>query len=1478
MTRWMCRSSCMPAMMMVLIIMSGCGDSSKPSTVPAKPRAALSDTQAALGESLAEAIEAAESILKVAPNDPEALLAAALAAEHLGLADKAVHYYTLLQAATQETEYLQKLTLLQLSSRPDEAAKFAVKFFEQGGTDDGLRLWLVRYLADKKEYMPAYALTDKLTPPVDRVAREMLRDLCLRASSASPAGTIDALTALRRAATFAPLPADLSETAALTLLTSGDASAARDVLRTYPGPAYILRAQIADKLQDPKEAMGQRLKYFNAGGSDPQELFALLELLGRAPPAQKVAEKLWSTKELNAQMRMTAARKVAQFYREATPPDTTAEIRFLEEARGVGDPEMLERLADLQQALGNARAALSALRTRYPQGIPESKIDFYVSQALSAGETDEALKVARTARADLLSYATRRRIAEMLNSVAESHIGAGRPAMARQSAMDANAMRPDGSSYRILARISLLEADTPAAMAHLTSALKLLPGDPMTNYVTGKVLVGMGRGAEAKTYLQSAYASRVREEDLPLMLGRILYAENAPTAYSMLNEYAQAKAGQVSPDVMEMLGRSAVTVARTSDAATWLERRLATGPDEKIAGEYLDALTASGQKAKALGVARMFVVKYPMSRPILHAASNVFDYVTDSVVLLKTLESLAAIEPDAVQKAAAQRRILDLKIRMGRTAEADALLTTLLEKFPDDLQILTAAWGLRKGTPAAEPILRRLGAIKSPDDPIQLIRARQLLEDDNVSGALTVVNEYMARRRDDPDALTLRAEIRVRAGDVMAAADDYRALLKIRKDETARQWLVRHIYDQAMSSLAGGKPLENSATLYSEALRLLGTEERHRDFYEIYGKVFARDPSYQSLAVDAFQRELKFTVAARADTGPEREKRMRLTETLANLYLSDGQVMLAKDMFIASQSAGNATSGFLRNFARLLSRLGEDEDAEKQYRKLLAESPYDRESNLFLARRSVDLGRVDDSIRALEALRLASPEDSAVLDALGRSYMAARRFGDASQAWQKLADRTGSLRHISQYADALYEAGRFQTALREYRTLYSSGVSTITQMRRLADLEQGQGNWAAAEEIILKLLRVSGTEKDREALADVLRRMGERAVRQGSAYDAARSAERLMALRENDVTAFLLMGRAKLLEGRTVAAMESFSRARDLAPRDPRPALGLAEVELRAGRVVAAIDYAQRAIQLDPAFPEAYSVLGAAYQKQGEVKKAYDALKNAIVHSKNRVTAHVRMGDLFLQYGKYNVALQEYRRALAVDPKNAVAHLRHAVALHKLGFSENAMKELMQAMDLDPAGAGAEASVLLSEIFIEHGDLARARELLESASRRPSSPPAVVFRLGELARRNGEYARSVQLFKDALVASSDRAFTYDVLNALGLSLSALNDENSAEKTFMEATRLVPERSEAFLNLALLYRSRKNFVAAVNHASKAISASRNNPDGYKLLGLIYYEAGWQKESLSAFRESLKLSPDQPDIVNLVRGIEAEQETE
>ncbi|MBI4178497.1 tetratricopeptide repeat protein, partial [bacterium] len=522
--------------------------------------------------------------------------------------------------------------------------------------------------------------------------------------------------------------------------------------------------------------------------------------------------------------------------------------------------------------------------------------------------------------------------------------------------------------------------------------------------------------------------------------------------------------------------------------------------------------------------------------------------------------------------------------------------------------------------------------------------------------------------------------------------------------------------------------------------------------------------------------------------------------------------------------------------------------------------------------RATAQGRLEEALKFLESLRAASPADSTVLTAIGGAYAGLGRHDQAAGVWRSLRDLTGNPKFLSKYADALYESGRHQKALLEYRELFTYGVAGPEQLRRLAELEQNQGSWDQAERILLKLLRTGGTAKDREKLSELLRKMGDLAVQRGNAAEAAQIAQRLLDLRENDPASFVLMGRSKLLQGKFPEAVESFSRAISLAPGDARPLVGLAAAELRRQRPVAAVEYARMAIARDPSLPEAYSILGQAYQRQGKVSEAYAALKSALQNSQNRAGAHIRMGDLFLQHAKYNVALEQFRRAIEIDPRNARARERYAFTLYRLGFSENAMKELLKAIEIDPEGAGSEATALLADIFVAHDEPDRARDLLESVAAKRQAPPGVLIRLGEMYRQNREFSKAVQFFKDALLASEDPRDKYDALNALGMALGDLGDNAAAEKTFREAIGVAPNRPDAFLNLGLVYQDRKEFVPAVDLTRKAIEAAPDRPEGYKLLGLIYYQAGWEEESLSAFRESLKRNPDQPEIAGLVQRIE------
>ncbi len=167
--------------------------------------------------------------------------------------------------------------------------------------------------------------------------------------------------------------------------------------------------------------------------------------------------------------------------------------------------------------------------------------------------------------------------------------------------------------------------------------------------------------------------------------------------------------------------------------------------------------------------------------------------------------------------------------------------------------------------------------------------------------------------------------------------------------------------------------------------------------------------------------------------------------------------------------------------------------------------------------------------------------------------------------------------------------------------------------------------------------------------------------------------------------------------------------------------------------------------------------------------------------SRTRAKAHTDLGLAYLEAGNVSVALEEGRMALRDDSS-------YGPAYNLMG---------------------------LAHMYL--GEKPQARENFEKALRLSSNDPDVNNNYGWFLCQNGEPARAMQLFAEAinnqLYATPTRPYT----NA-GLCALQSNDLQTAEVNFLRAVNADPGNGQALYNLALLFYRKGNYLEARKHVS------------------------------------------------------------
>jgi tetratricopeptide (TPR) repeat protein len=265
------------------------------------------------------------------------------------------------------------------------------------------------------------------------------------------------------------------------------------------------------------------------------------------------------------------------------------------------------------------------------------------------------------------------------------------------------------------------------------------------------------------------------------------------------------------------------------------------------------------------------------------------------------------------------------------------------------------------------------------------------------------------------------------------------------------------------------------------------------------------------------------------------------------------------------------------------------------------------------------------------------------------------------------------------------------------------------------------------------------------------------------------------------------------------------------------------------GRLNDAIAQYEEALRLKPGSAEAHNNLGLAWsQMPGRLNDAIAQYEAALRLKPDFAEAHNNLGLAWAQMpGRLNDAAAQYEAALRIKPAYVEAHINLGLAWSQLpGRLNDAATQFEEALHLQPDSAEA------------HNNLGVAWSQLP----------------GRLNDAAAQYEAALRLKPDYGEAH------YNLGNAWSQLPGRLND---AAAQYEAALRLKPDYAEAHHNLGLAW---SQMPGRLNDAIAQFKAAlRLKPDfapGWHNLGVSWFRLGNLPAAVAAFREELRLSPNDP----------------
>jgi tetratricopeptide (TPR) repeat protein len=242
-----------------------------------------------------------------------------------------------------------------------------------------------------------------------------------------------------------------------------------------------------------------------------------------------------------------------------------------------------------------------------------------------------------------------------------------------------------------------------------------------------------------------------------------------------------------------------------------------------------------------------------------------------------------------------------------------------------------------------------------------------------------------------------------------------------------------------------------------------------------------------------------------------------------------------------------------------------------------------------------------------------------------------------------------------------------------------------------------------------------------------------------------------------------------------------------------------------------------------------------------------------------------------LQQGKAEQTIRECRAVLAADSRSAPAHMLLGMAYLAQGsmaMIAEAKAELQQALDLDPELPWAR--FYLARLYFDQGLNEKAQEQLERGLKQNPGLPHFLSLLGEVRRKLGDPAASLELNRKALAADATMTPAHFYL---ALAYLDMKQEQASVAEFEKAIHSPSVTPEMYNAAASLYIKKQRFAEAEDFCRKAIALDRSRPETYLNLARVYNARHASDKALETLRAALPEGREFP-VSEYYQGLQAD----
>ncbi|MCG8617855.1 MAG: tetratricopeptide repeat protein, partial [Desulfobacterales bacterium] len=252
-----------------------------------------------------------------------------------------------------------------------------------------------------------------------------------------------------------------------------------------------------------------------------------------------------------------------------------------------------------------------------------------------------------------------------------------------------------------------------------------------------------------------------------------------------------------------------------------------------------------------------------------------------------------------------------------------------------------------------------------------------------------------------------------------------------------------------------------------------------------------------------------------------------------------------------------------------------------------------------------------------------------------------------------------------------------------------------------------------------------------------------------------------------------------------------------------------------------AVAFFRRAIKNAPCMPHFHKDLGITYKEMGMADKALQSYQTALSIKPDYTDGHFSMGNLYKAAGRYELALECFQRAITLDPGYLGAYMN------------------------------------MNAIFEIQANFARMETNSREMIRVNPKSLSGYYYLGLSLMELGRLQDSLNAYAKALTINPNHSET---LNGIGRVFFKTGRIDQSIIYYQKAILHAPNDYTSHMNLGHAQLASAAPRDAVNSYKKASVILPQKDEPYRCLGEVFQRIGDFESSVQAFREAIRLEPN------------------